>query len=56
MQRDNGGYSSSLSTLGQAARGFLGPYSGTFENFNLSDVHVFNRVVNDARFHSRTLQ
>jgi hypothetical protein len=49
-QRDNGGYSSNLSTLGQAARGFLGPYSGTFENLNLSYVHIFNRVVNDARF------
>lgn len=49
-QRDNGGYSSSLATLGQAARGFLGPYGGTFENLNLSYVHIFNRVVNDARF------
>jgi hypothetical protein len=49
-QRDDGGYSSSLSTLGQAARGFLGPYDGTFENLNLSYVHIFTRVVNDARF------
>ena len=49
-QRDNGGYSSNLSTLGQAARGFLGPYDGTFQNLNLSYVHVFTKVVNDARF------
>ena len=49
-QRDNGGYSSSLTTLGQAARGFLGPYDGKFQNLNLSYVHIFNKVVNDARF------
>jgi hypothetical protein len=49
-QHDNGGYSSNRNTLGQAMRGFLGPYRGDFGNLNLSYVHVFSRVVNDARF------
>jgi hypothetical protein len=49
-QHDNGGYSSNRNTLGQAMRGFLGPYQGDFGNLNLGYVHVFNRVVNDARF------
>ena len=50
FQRDNGGYGSNRNTLGQAMRGFLGPYDGSFGNLNLGYVHIFNRIVNDARF------
>jgi hypothetical protein len=55
-QRDNGGYSSSPATLGQIARGFRGPYVGRFENLNLSYVHIFNKVVNDARFSFQNIE
>src|SRR5262249_16647514 len=49
-EEDGGGTSSSKATLGQAARGEYGPYSGFFGNMNLSEIHVFGRMVNDARF------
>jgi hypothetical protein len=55
-QHDNGGYSSNRNTLGQAMRGFLGPYQGGFGNLNLGYVHVFNRVVNDARFSFQSIK
>lgn len=47
---DNGGQSSQLSTLGQAVRGYYGPFTGFFGNLNLGEVHVFDHMVNDARF------
>ncbi len=47
---DNGGYSSQPATLGEAVRGYLGPFNGFFGDANLGHVHVFNKVVNDARF------
>lgn len=47
---DNGGVSSQPATLGQAARGYYGPFTGFFGNFNVGHVHVFERIVNDARF------
>ena len=47
---DNGGVSSQPATLGQAARGYYGPFNGFFGNLNIGHVHVFNRVINDARF------
>lgn len=47
---DNGGYSSQLATLGEALRGYRGPFSGFFGDANIGHVHVFNRLVNDARF------
>jgi hypothetical protein len=47
---DNGGVSSQPATLGQAARGYYGPFNGFFGNFNIGHVHIFNRLVNDARF------
>ena len=50
QEYDNGGVSSQLATLGQAARGYFGPFNGYFGNLNLGHVHVFNRLVNDARF------
>jgi hypothetical protein len=49
-EADAGGTSSSKATLGQAARGDYGPYDGFFANLNLGEVHVINRLVNDARF------
>jgi len=47
---DNGGTSSQPATLGQAARGYYGPFTGFFGNLNLGYIRVFNRVVNDGRF------
>ncbi len=47
---DNGGVSSQPATLGQASRGYYGPFTGFFGNMNLGHIHVFNRIVNDARF------
>ncbi|UWZ84369.1 TonB-dependent receptor [Occallatibacter riparius] len=47
---DNGGYSSQPATLGEAARGYLGPFNGFFGDANLGHVHVFDHLVNDARF------
>lgn len=47
---DNGGYSSQPATLGEAARGYLGPFNGFFGDANLGHVHVFNKLINDARF------
>jgi hypothetical protein len=47
---DNGGYSSQVATLGEAVRGYLGPFNGFFGDANLGHVHVFNKVINDARF------
>lgn len=47
---DNGGVNSQLATLGQAARGYYGPFTGFFGNLNIGEIHVFNRMVNDARF------
>jgi Carboxypeptidase regulatory-like domain/TonB dependent receptor len=49
-ETDAGAISSVKSTLGEAARGDYGPYSGYFSNLNLGEVHVNNRWVNDARF------
>lgn len=49
-QGDIGRASSSPATLGKAARGSYGPFSGTFANLNLGHMHVFKRAVNDARF------
>jgi hypothetical protein len=48
-QRDNGGTSNSLATLGKAVRGRRGPFDGYFANLNLAEIHVFDRAVNDAR-------
>lgn len=49
-QGDIGRASSAPATLGKAARGSFGPFDGSFANFNLGHIHVFNRAVNDARF------
>jgi hypothetical protein len=49
-ERDQGGISSAKATLGRAIRGYLGPYTGFFGNFNAGHIHVFDRAVNDARF------
>lgn len=49
-QRDNGGTSSSKSTLAKAMRGSRGPYDGSFSNLNLGYIHIFGNAVNDARF------
>lgn len=49
-QKDEGGTSSSASTLGKAMRGRRGPFDGTFSNMNLGYIKVFGQVVNDARF------
>ncbi|HEV2765792.1 MAG TPA: TonB-dependent receptor [Pyrinomonadaceae bacterium] len=49
-QRDQGGTSSSTSTLGRAARGSRGPFSGLFGNLNLGHTRVFGNSVNDLRF------
>jgi Carboxypeptidase regulatory-like domain/TonB dependent receptor len=54
-QKDQGGYSSSLATLGKGARGYLGPFDGSFGNLNIGHVHVFDRTVNDARFSLQTI-
>jgi hypothetical protein len=51
---DNGGVSSQPATLGQAARGYYGPFTGFFGNLNFGHVHVFERMVNDARFSFKT--
>lgn len=48
-EQDAGGTSSSKATLGEAARGDYGPYTGFFGNANLGEVHVFGSIVNDAR-------
>ena len=47
---DNGGVNSQLATLGQAVRGYYGPFTGFFGNLNIGEVHVFDHMVNDARF------
>ncbi len=47
---DNGGVSSQPATLGQASRGYYGPFNGFFGNMNLGHIHVFNQIVNDVRF------
>jgi hypothetical protein len=47
---DDGGISSQPATLGEAVRGYRGPFNGFFGDANLGHVHVFHRVVNDARF------
>ncbi|HEX8688129.1 MAG TPA: carboxypeptidase-like regulatory domain-containing protein, partial [Pyrinomonadaceae bacterium] len=49
-QRDEGGTSSSTATLGQAARGMRGPFTGDFYNLNLGHIRVLGRNVNDLRF------
>jgi hypothetical protein len=49
-QRDEGGTSSSTATLGQAARGMRGPFTGNFYNLNLGHIRVLGRNVNDLRF------
>jgi hypothetical protein len=49
-QRDEGGTSSSTATLGQAARGMRGPFTGDFYNLNLGHIRVFGQNVNDLRF------
>jgi hypothetical protein len=49
-ERDQGGISSAKATLGRAIRGYLGPYTGFFGNFNVGHIHVFDQAVNDARF------
>lgn len=49
-EADAGGTSSSKATLAEAARGDYGPFSGFFANMNVGEVHVINRLVNDARF------
>lgn len=49
-QRDEGGTSSSTATLGQAARGMRGPFTGSFYNLNLGHIRVLGRHVNDLRF------
>jgi len=55
-QRDQGGTSSSRSTLGKAMRGSRGPFDGFFANLNLGYVHVFKRAVNDTRFSFQTIR
>ena len=47
---DNGGVNSQLATLGQATRGYYGPFNGFFGNLNLGEIHLFGRMINDARF------
>lgn len=49
-QHDDGGTSSSASTLGRAMRGSRGPFNGAFGNLNLGHIHVFKQNVNDLRF------
>ena len=49
-ERDQGGISSAKATLGRAIRGYLGPYTGFFGNFNVGHIHIFDEAVNDARF------
>jgi hypothetical protein len=49
-EADQGGISSSKAVLGEAARGNYGPYDGFFANLNLGEIHVIDRLVNDARF------
>lgn len=49
-QRSNGATSSSVATLAQAMRGFRDPFDGFFGNLNVGEVHVFDHMVNDARF------
>ena len=49
-QGDQGKTSNSLATLAQAVRGETGPFNGTFGNLNLGEVHLFGKIVNDARF------
>jgi hypothetical protein len=48
-QRDNGGTSNSLATLGKAVRGKRGPFDGYFSNLNIAEIHIWARAVNDAR-------
>ncbi|HEV2380353.1 MAG TPA: TonB-dependent receptor [Terriglobia bacterium] len=49
-ERNNGASSSGLTSLGQATRGFVDPAGLFFGNLNFGEVHVFDRMVNDARF------
>lgn len=54
-QGDQGATSNTLATLGQALRGERGPFSGTFGNLNLGEMHLFGRMVNDARFSTQLI-
>jgi Carboxypeptidase regulatory-like domain len=47
---DEGKTSNSIATLAQAVRGETGPFNGSFGNLNLGYLHLFSKVVNDARF------
>ena len=49
-QRDNGGTSSSASTLGKAVRGERGPLDGAFGNFTFGYTRTISNAVNDLRF------
>lgn len=49
-QGDQGATSNTLATLGQAMRGERGPFTGSFGNLNLGEMHLFGKMVNDARF------
>lgn len=55
-QRDEGGTSSSLATLGRAVRGSRGPFRGFFGNINVGHVHVFARAVNDLRLSTQFIR
>jgi hypothetical protein len=48
-QSDEGGTSSSQTTLGRALRGSRGPFSGVFGNLNLGYTKILGRLLNDAR-------
>jgi hypothetical protein len=47
---DNGATNYSPVVLGEAVRGFRDPFHGFFGNLNVGETHVFNNMVNDARF------
>ncbi len=55
-QRDEGGTSSSLATLGRAVRGSRGPFRGFFGNLNVGHVHVSGRAVNDLRLSTQFIR
>ncbi len=55
-QRDEGGTSSSLATLGRAVRGSRGPFRGFFGNINVGHAHVFARAVNDLRLSTQFIR
>lgn len=48
-QRNQGGTSSSRTTLAEAVRGERGPFDGLFANYNVGETHVFGSMVNDVR-------